>query len=246
MRSHAIMYHDVITGKDWDASGFPGHDAARYKLDREAFSQHLDAILRAGADAQFLTFDDGGISAYDPVAGMLEERGWRGHFFITTGRIGSPGFLSRTQIAELHRRGHVLGSHSSTHPERMSHCTVAQLQNEWRDSIDALEDIISDAVTVASVPGGFYSRAVGEIAEQAGIRMLFTSEPTNAVSRVGRCMLIGRYAIRRGMPPVMSAAFAEGRFLPCFRQSSGWKLKKVVKLIAPDTYLNVRGFFIRQ
>ena len=39
-----------------------------------------------------LTFDDGGKSAVR-IADLLEEQGWRGHFFITTAMIGEPGFV---------------------------------------------------------------------------------------------------------------------------------------------------------
>jgi hypothetical protein len=46
----------------------------------------------------FLTFDDGGASALHPTADLLERRGWSGHFFVTTRRIGTPGFLDFWQL----------------------------------------------------------------------------------------------------------------------------------------------------
>jgi len=39
-----LMYHDLVAEGDEDASGFPGRDAALYKISVTAFSQHLDAI----------------------------------------------------------------------------------------------------------------------------------------------------------------------------------------------------------
>ena len=42
----SIMYHDVITADD-DASGFPGADAATYKLQRKQFEEHLQAIAES-------------------------------------------------------------------------------------------------------------------------------------------------------------------------------------------------------
>ena len=41
---NALMYHDLVAGGDEDASGFPGRDAALYKISVTEFSQHLDAI----------------------------------------------------------------------------------------------------------------------------------------------------------------------------------------------------------
>ena len=97
MRAHAIMYHDVVENGDFESSGFPGEGAHVYKLRREDFARHLDAIAAAGPavgtirdlkpSPVLLTFDDGGVSFHHPIADLLEQRGWRGHFFITTDRI---------------------------------------------------------------------------------------------------------------------------------------------------------------
>ena len=132
MRAISLMYHDVITSDDWDSSGFPGSIAAPYKMTLDDFSDHLSAIAKAsagvstvhshGSDSQagqaksavplYITFDDGGVSAVHPIIDSLEEHGGRGHFFITTDRIGTAGFVSQTDVRELARRGHVVGSHS--------------------------------------------------------------------------------------------------------------------------------------
>ena len=133
MQALAIMYHDVVENGDFESSGFPGEGAHVYKLRREDFERHLDAIAAATAAVStvrmlegrpvLLTFDDGGVSFHHPIADLLERRGWRGHFFITTDRIGMPGFLTEAQLRELHRRGHIIGSHSCSHPTRMGTLT---------------------------------------------------------------------------------------------------------------------------
>ena len=133
MKATSLMYHDVVEGEDPDSSGFPGGAAALYKLPRTAFERHLEAIAAAGGRPQvaavegwdsgqslFLTFDDGGVSASNVIAPLLDKYQWRGHFFMTTNWIGRPGFLSADQLRELARRGHVIGTHSSSHPTRMS------------------------------------------------------------------------------------------------------------------------------
>jgi peptidoglycan/xylan/chitin deacetylase (PgdA/CDA1 family) len=245
------MYHDVVENGAWESSGFPGEGAAVYKLERAEFGRHLDAIQAAGVrvgraneplvdGSAMLTFDDGGVSAHSLAAEMLEQRGWVGHFFVTTDRIGTEGFLSREQIRDLRRRGHVIGSHSCSHPTRMAQCTREELQKEWRESVRVLEDILGEAVPVASVPGGYYSRMVGGTAAEAGIRVLFNSEPTAAVSNAGECLLLGRYFIQRGMPAGISGAFAAGRLGPRWKQSAFWQLKKVAKAAGGSAYLRAR------
>ena len=175
MRIVSILYHDVVGLGALDSSGFVTPGADRYKLDIREFELHLQAIageigLRPTMLTEFpaesqnqqllITFDDGGVSCYSIVADMLERYGWRGHFFVTTDFIDTRRFLGRGQIRELRGRGHVIGSHSCSHPAQMSHCSKLELKEEWSGSVNKLQDILGEPVQVASVPGGFYSRPV--------------------------------------------------------------------------------------
>jgi peptidoglycan/xylan/chitin deacetylase (PgdA/CDA1 family) len=250
MQALAIMYHDVVENGDFESSGFPGENAHIYKLRREDFELHLEAIAGAPAEVGtvgqlegrpvLLTFDDGGVSSHHPIADLLERRGWRGHFFITTDRIGTPGFLTETQLRELHRRGHIIGSHSRSHPTRMAALSRAELDAEWRESLARLSEVLGDPVKVASVPGGYFSRDVAESAAAAGVEALFTSEPTAAVEMRGGCRVLGRYVVQRGMPPAWSAGFATGNPAYCWRQSALWKAKRVAKSVGGGRYLQLR------
>src|SRR4051794_14113736 len=175
----ALIYHDVVTSARQDECGFPGPVAARYKLDPARFESHLDAIAATGVRVGLiedgpqaaLTFDDGGASALHAAA-ALEARGWRGHFFITTGRIGSPGFLTAEQVLELAARGHIVGSHSHSHPTYMGKLTATELASEWPSSRDALSAILGSPPATAAVPGGFLSGDVIAQAARAGYRLL--------------------------------------------------------------------------
>ncbi len=250
----AIMYHDVLDDET-RPSGFPGAAADLYKLTGRDFEEHLAAIRRVARkperveDAEcwsegpplFLTFDDGGESAATVVAGALERYGWRGHFFVTTDYIGKRGFLSAAQIKDLHARGHVIGSHSCSHPPRMSHCGWDRLVREWSESVWTLSEILERPVKTASVPGGYYSREVAEAALAAGIRFLFTSEPTRRPHMVEGCLVLGRYFIQRGMGPSVAAGFAAGRVGVCWRQALLWKMKKAAKAAGGEFYLRARS-----
>lgn len=248
----SLEYHDVVSNERWDDSGFPGPAAASYKLSMNRFLEHLDGLAEVGAsvgasvqqalagqrDAILLTFDDGGSSA-TAIGRRLAERGWCAHLFIATDRIGQSGFLTREEIAELSKH-HVIGSHSASHPTRMSRLTDAELLEEWRRSIEVLEGIVQQRVTVASVPGGYYSPRVAEAAAAAGLEVLFTSEPLTRIERVRACSVLGRYTLRRdhtaayvkqlvGRPPVARAA-----------QWLNWNLKKIGKRVAGGAYLRAR------
>ena len=257
MKTISLLYHDVINNGNYDTSGFRGLAAARYKLKSDDFEAHCKALAGAliapptkvfdavrsqhAAARVLLTFDDGGASATQ-VADILEGFGWHGHFFITTSCIGQNAFVSEDQIRDLRNRGHAVGTHSSSHPQRMSYLTWDEMLEEWRTSIQTLSEILGEAVTIASVPGGYYSQKVAESAAYCGIKALFTSEPITRCQVVQECLVLGRYTIWRGMGPEVSAGFASGRVLPRVKQWVFWNSKKCAKVLAGPLYANVRKY----
>jgi peptidoglycan/xylan/chitin deacetylase (PgdA/CDA1 family) len=261
VRALALLYHDVVESDDFASSGFPGADADTYKLDVGTFTAHVAAIDRAtrnkpGSALQLiekesaqplrlLTFDDGGVSAYTHIADLLEKHSWPGHFLVTTNRIGSPKFLSREQIRSLRGRGHIIGSHSVSHPVRMSDRSWETLVDEWRKSRQVLSDILGEEVTVASVPGGYFSKAVAKAASVAGIRLLFTSEPSTKCYFVDKCLVVGRYCLRSRTPPGTAARLARGDWFPRLSRWLSWNTRKAAKKMAGDFYLRARLTLLR-
>ncbi len=257
-RATTLLFHDVVPQGEWDSSGFAGADADVYKLDSADFSRHLAAIhqtlqqppvtapaLLAGITATnqspvLITFDDGGVSAALYIADMLEEFGWKRHFFVTGCRIATPGFLDPGQIQDLHRRGHIIGSHSYSHPLRMAHCSSAQLDEEWRRSTLELSQILGVPVRVASVPGGDYSRQVAVAASRAGIHVLFNSEPVRRTHVVEDCLVLGRMTVKRGHTPQRSAQIVAGNRRWQAREYLFWNGKKLAKAVLGIAWLTFR------
>jgi peptidoglycan/xylan/chitin deacetylase (PgdA/CDA1 family) len=204
-----FTYHDV-TDAPTD-SGFQRPAAMTYKLSTALFRDHLDAIAaQAGAPELvtaidftsperhvLLTFDDGGVSAL-AIGEELARRGWRGHFFVVTRLVGARRFLKVQQVRELQAAGHIVGSHSHTHPDIFNAQPPQRMAEEWRVSADIIAQLTGAPCTSASVPGGDISRAVLESAAQAGFRFLFTSEPHLRPRRVDSCWALGRYCARVG------------------------------------------------
>ncbi len=255
MQIIALEYHDVVNAGLFDDSGFPGRAARTYKMSASMFEQHCAAVAESGVSVvsdiratnpsllriALFTFDDGGSSALDPTAAILERFGWRGHFFVTTGAMGTKGFLSPAQARELADRGHVVGSHSHTHPVRMSHLTAEELRQEWSDSISRLEDALGRSVTVASVPGGYFGPHVAHAAAERGIQWLFTSEPESHMTSIGSCRVMGRYTLRIDSPPSLARALVAPGGTARLKQSVLWKAKKAAKRLGGDAYLRLRA-----
>jgi len=257
MRLTALIYHDVLPEAGSDDSGFVGADARSYKLTATQFHRHLELIAAAlgskapawlsepaaattAGEALVLTFDDGGASAVTRIMPALRPRGWRAHFFVTTNFIGTRGFVMPEGLRELHAAGHVVGSHSASHPLRMSSLPAEALCREWRDSRARLEDVLGAPVTTASVPGGYYSRTVAAAAAQAGIRVLFTSEPQRSVTMVDGMAVIGRFSVTQRTPDGAVVSLASGQHAEALRQRLMWDVKKIAKGLGGKAWLAAR------
>lgn len=245
-----LIFHDVAAEAERDRVGFPGPLAARYKHTPEQFGAHLDAIaatgleiglLRAPGDrpAAALTFDDGGASVL-AIADALERRGWRGHFFVTTERIGTDGFASADEVRALADRGHDVGSHSHTHPTYMARLGDAELAREWTVSRDVLADVLGAPPATAAVPGGSVSDGVVHAVAEAGYRVLMTSEPVARVVSQHGLAVAGRYTLWSTTPPSTAAAYLRGDRLARGRLRAEWAMKRAAKSVAPGAYVQLR------
>lgn len=254
MKATVLLFHDVVPSGRFDLSGFQSPDADIYKLDCSAFERHLAAIGECApeppelvCDQQsatvrtlLMTFDDGGVSAATFIADMLDTRRWLGHFLVTTNFIGTPGFLHASQIRELHSRGHVIGSHSCSHPLRMAACSAAQLDREWGESVARLQDILGSPIEVASIPGGYYGNNVAMAAAAAGIRHLFTSEPVTSIRTVDGCLIYGRFSVHQGVRPEWVGSVVAGNVLPRMQRLLFWNAKKVLKRAGGAAWIEAR------
>jgi peptidoglycan/xylan/chitin deacetylase (PgdA/CDA1 family) len=240
----SLLFHDVFMS-DPQESGFTSRGADRYKLSVREFDAQLAGLDRqTKGSAPFfeyttLTFDDGGESFYTVVADKLETRGALASCFVTTGCIGRLGFLSAARIRELDRRGHVIGSHSVSHPARFSLLSRREMTREWTESRKTLEDILGHSVTTGSVPGGYFSSEVGAVAAECGLRLLFNSEPVCAEFTIEDCTIAGRFTIRSGATPDLSQKLVQRAPWARSREWAAWNAKSLVKPLLGASYPRV-------
>lgn len=260
MRAAVLEYHDVVPGDAWESSGFGGPSANSYKVSVATFDAHLAVVQRAGVSLVddvhvlgdlarpggareapiLITFDDGGVGAM-AAADALERHDWRGHFFMATSCVGERGFLTPTLLRELASRGHVIGSHSHSHPLQIGRLPADAVAGEWRESVDRLQQLLGAAVDVASVPGGYYRPFVAAAAGSAGIRWLFTSEPVVGVQQVAGVHVLGRFTIRSTTPPSHVRSLLGSPSAARLSQWLQWNAKKLLKRAAGDAYLRLRS-----
>lgn len=194
MKNTILMYHDVYNTSVKE-SGFQSDGANHYKVSTSSFDEQISRLKDFPIT---LTFDDGGVSFYTIIAPILEKYGLRGRFYIATDMIGCEGFLTEIQIRELYQRGHVIGSHSSSHPSDFRTLSFEERKKEWKESVQRLNDIIGDVVKEVSIPNGFLQDTDIKIFETLGITTVYTS-------KLGECHLskgieiVGRFGVDNTM-----------------------------------------------
>lgn len=247
MKKIVLMYHDVYRC-DTSESGFQNSTALRYKVSVNDFEDHVAAINNYLTIHNFpresveFTFDDGGVSFLTEIAPILEKHGFRGIFFIATQYIGAPGFLSASQVQELASRGHIIGPHSHTHPERMSALCVDEIIKEWAISQKMLEGLLGYKPQYASVPNGYKSKAVLLAMNNEGIKQIYTSDPITKVFNYKDSEVIGRYAItdRDSIKDVINLV---GSPWIRFKNLARFRCLGIAKALLGETYLTIRKKF---
>lgn len=239
-----LMYHDLYS-YDKSESGFQNSTAIKYKVSAEVFEAQVQAIAdyikstHLQSDYIDFTFDDGGVSFLTIAAPILEKYGFKGKFYISTAYLGTEGFLNKEQVRELHQRGHYIGSHSHTHPERMDVLTVDSIKEEWNVSQSILKGIIGFAPRLASIPNGYVSKPVIDGMLNAGIDLVDTSAITTQIKRYKSAILRGRYAITEdttvdNLMHLVSSPFYR------FKKRVRYVILEMAKAILGNSYLAIR------
>lgn len=248
----ALIYHDVTPVTERNSSGFQGPGPDRYKLAPALFAAHLEAIASTGRapallggaaaprdDDVLLTFDDGGSSAVSRIAPALEQRGWRGHFFVPTAFIGQPGFADADGLRRIRAAGHVVGGHSHSHAI-LTRLTDAEVATEWRTCKTILEETLQEEIDSVSIPHGYVTGPILVAAARAGFRYVFTSEPRLGARSIEGSALHGRFSIVAVTSARHVGALCAGSRLARARATSGWLARHTAKRALGPAYEGLR------
>jgi len=153
--------------------------------------RRLDEVLAGeGRGASILiSFDDGHRSNYDVAAPLLEEHGFTGWFFVSSGRVRTEHatdratagydageYMSHAEMRDLIARGHVVGCHTHSHVRLSESLTVAELHGEIVRSRQALAHALADPIDNFCWVGGerwSYSARAAQAIRDAGYARAF-------------------------------------------------------------------------
>jgi peptidoglycan/xylan/chitin deacetylase (PgdA/CDA1 family) len=117
-----------------------------------------------------LTFDDGKADALDVVLPELRKRGMRATFFIVTGFVGKPGYLTWEGVRALADAGMEIGSHTVDHA-RLTELTPEQVRQELTQSRRELEERLNRRIEFLAYPFNAVRPEIERAAGEAGYRI---------------------------------------------------------------------------
>jgi peptidoglycan/xylan/chitin deacetylase (PgdA/CDA1 family) len=141
-----------------------------------------------------ITFDDGCETDLIAAAPVLREFGFNATFYLTTGFLGTPGYLNAGQVRDLDAQGFEIGCHSMTHPY-LSDLAEPELKREIVDAKLQIEQSVGHPIEHFSCPGGRYDQRTLQIAREAGFATVANSQyyansPTTSHYELGRVGLL--------------------------------------------------------
>lgn len=239
MSEVVLMYHDIVTKED-KSSGFQNKNAFQYKVEESVFEEQVRSLVGQNV---IYTFDDGGRSFYTKAAPILEKYDQRGVFFISTKYLNTPGFLTFEQVKELRDRGHIIGSHSHTHPEIFTKLSSEEIKQEWQLSSQVLKGILREGEYTASIPNGYTSKEILDAAIQFGFKTIYTSQPTTKTKTYKDGILMGRYVVLDGMTAedVLRIVTSKSYHL---KMTLKWHLLNWVKLVLGSSYESFKAIIL--
>lgn len=191
-----LMYHEVGDGPnelyvrtaDLEAQLRYLKDEGYEFLSLGAASQVMAGKSESRGKVVALTFDDGYSSHYDVVFPMLKDLGVTATFFVITGKVGEPGYLTWEQVRTMADAGMEIGSHSVTHCD-LARASQGTIRREIAGSKAALEAALERPVTYFCYPAGKTTRLLPSVLEKAGYAGAVTTAPGWAYAVRGRYMM---------------------------------------------------------
>lgn len=260
-----LLYHRLHPN-DKTLSG----SEALFSVSPSLFAEQLDALRDAGwtfltpketlrclnekqefpEHSLAIAFDDGCESIHALAAPILEERGLAALVFITADPEAfvfhlpgnEQGRMGPEQIQELRAKGWHFGLHGWDHTPPSS-LSEEDLREDFKQSIQWLQEMGVDPVEDYAVPGNFMGESLREVATEMGVKRVWSASPgtlSPSVSLLG-IPRMGVEGTSSGVALVRSLSI-RGRVAR--KLLSGLK-RLPVRLLGAERWLPVRRFIFR-
>jgi len=175
-------------------------------------AQLFDALYKGAklpAKPVIISVDDGYVDDIRTILPDLKRFHMLATFFVITGRMTAPGFLSARQIRQLDRAGMDVGDHTAHHVD-LRLLTATELRSETAGSKRVLEGVLGHPVYYFAYPFGAYNDNVVAAVRAAGFTMAYstaagTTESTRAPLTMPR-VHVGRAQTPSGIVSLLGGA----------------------------------------
>lgn len=114
-----------------------------------------------------LTFDDGTRDHLEIVAPILEKYDLPTIFFVSIGKCGKKGYLTKKEIKKLSDKGFEIGNHTLNH-KILTRLFYDEIFKEISTNKKELENLLGKEITSFCCPGGAYNRKVIKAVKKTG------------------------------------------------------------------------------
>jgi peptidoglycan/xylan/chitin deacetylase (PgdA/CDA1 family) len=175
-------------------------------------SQLFNALYKGAALPSkpiIISVDDGYVDDVRTILPALERWHMVATFFVITGRMTEPGFLTADQIRELDRAGMDVGDHTAHHVD-LRLLTPSQLRTETAGSRQVLAAVLGHPIYYFAYPFGTFNSAVVSAVRSAGFTLAYstaagTTESTTAPLTMPR-IHVGHSETPRGLVSLLGGA----------------------------------------
>lgn len=195
----------------------------------------LSAVADSGM--VMLHFDDGTEDHFQQVFPLLEADGARGVFFISSAKIGSPGYMTIAQLKELAAAGHDIECHGHSH-RRMDTMLPDELDRELANSVGLIREWTGRVPRILAPPGGYVSPEVMATGRRHGLTTVRTMRwNTNRIPLQG---VLDCFVVTGATSDDKVRQWLQGKGLIKLR--AAYLAKQAVKSILPiHLYLRIRS-----
>ena len=150
-----------------------------------------------------ITFDDGYKDTYTTAYPILRKYGFTGVIFVVPDFFYLPGYITPSQVLEMHYFGMDIGSHTKSHAI-LTQQTKDDMVQQLTKSKQELETLLEQPVEFLAYPYGCYNQTVLREVEQVGYCAGFTVTPGINVSPFNNPYKLKRISIFRDTKNVLS------------------------------------------
>lgn len=140
---------------------------------QEKYKNYNVDFIKENEKKIYLTFDEGYENGYTPqILDVLKDKNIKATFFITMGYAESQPELVQRMINE----GHVLGNHSTSHPEKgMPSLSLSQQKADIEELHNYIKDKFGYEMYLFRYPAGIYSEQSLALMSSLGYKSVFWS-----------------------------------------------------------------------